>query len=49
MECAVPEMNQNAMTNGEFHKVGVIGEWEACRFSRAWAFCRRSADNGGSF
>lgn len=35
MECAIPEMNQNAMTNGEFHKVGVIGEWESIVAFRA--------------
>jgi V/A-type H+-transporting ATPase subunit F len=35
MECDVPEMNQDAMTNGDLHKVGVIGEWESIVAFRA--------------
>ncbi len=35
MECAVPEMNLEAMTNGDLHKVGVIGEWESIVAFRA--------------
>ncbi len=35
MECAVPEVNQDAMTNGDLHKVGVIGEWESIVAFRA--------------